>query len=245
MLRGLLAILVFAVLTAVFGSVLTLWGFLRPSSNLVVRLGRVWSRSLLATIGARVRYHGLERIPRGPCILLSNHASVVDIWVLFPIMPEAARFVAKEDLFRTPFMGWALRATGFVPIDRTNRTRAIRSLEQAAGTIRAGRSVVMFPEGTRSTDGRLLPFKKGAFHLALAAGVPVVPITIRGAHERVRARSIRVRPGSVDLFVDDPIDVAAFGKSDTQGLSDAVRAVIEGRLAAGEHADAGPRAEAG
>ena len=235
MIRGLLAIFVFAILTPLFGSAATLWSFVHPHSNLVVRLGRVWSRALLATVGARVRYHGLEHLPHdSPCILLSNHASVVDIWVLFPIIPEATRFVAKEVLFRTPFLGWALHATGFVPIDRANRTRAIRSLEEAAARIRRGRSVVMFPEGTRSPDGRLLPFKKGAFYLAVSAGVPVVPITIVGANERVKPGSIRVRTGPVDVYVDHPIEVAGFGATGTDALARAVRAIIEGRLASGE-----------
>ncbi len=228
MLRGIWVRCVLVLLTAVLAGSVTLLVLLVPRwSNLIVHAGRLWSRALLAAAGARVRFHGLEHAyEHDPCIFIANHQSMVDIWAMLSFVPPNTRFVAKRELFRIPVFGWALATTGCIPINRESRSEAIRSLGLAGERIRGGRSVVLFPEGSRSRDGSLGPFKKGAFHLALQAGVPVVPVAITGSFESVPPRRLRVRPGPVDVFVEHAIDVTPFQPEDSAGLLEHVRRVI-------------------
>jgi len=202
--------------------------------NLTVHVGRIWSRLLLAAAGARVTYHGLDHARgRLPCIFIANHQSFIDVWVMMCLVPPTTRFVAKRELFRIPVFGWVLSASGCIPIDRGNRSQAIRSLEAAAERIRGGTSVVLYPEGTRSTDGRLQPFKKGAFHLALQAGVPIVPVAITGSFDVLAPVRLLARPGPVSVHVEPPIDVAPFQPGDSDGLLAVVRSAIEARFQSG------------
>jgi 1-acyl-sn-glycerol-3-phosphate acyltransferase len=232
MIRGLVVYTVIVLLSPILAAPTALVILLFPRfSDLVIRVGKLWSQVMLATVGATVVYHGRENLDRSlPCIYLVNHQSSVDIWVLLTVLPRSARFVAKRELFRIPVFGWLLSAADFVPVDRGNRAAAIRSLEVAAERVRAGRSLVLFPEGSRSRNGKLEPFKKGAFHLALAAGVPVVPIAIRNSFEVMPPGSLRVRPGPVHVTIEPPIDVAPFQPDDHEGLLRVVRAVIERRI---------------
>jgi len=230
-LRGLWAFLVFTLVTPLCGIPAAVISLLRRGSDVTMRVGRLWSRAMLWAVGARVRYEEIERMTaRLPCIYISNHQSNVDIWALIRVLPAATRFVAKESLFRVPALGWAMAASGFIPIDRSNRGRAIRSLRAAAARIRDGRPVVLFPEGTRSPDGTLGEFKKGPFHLALQAGVPLVPIAISGSGSILPPRSIRCRPGPVLVRFLEPIDPTPFAPSDHDGLRAAVRRAIAGAL---------------
>jgi 1-acyl-sn-glycerol-3-phosphate acyltransferase len=231
MLRGILVLATFLVLTPILGLTAVLWTWIDPASDAILRVGAIWSRAHLTVAGCRLSSAGRDNVPdNGPCILLCNHASVVDIWAMLLLSPPRTRFVAKDELFRMPFLGWALRVSGFVPIDRSNRERAVASLKQAAATVEAGQSILMFPEGTRSRDGRLLPFKRGAFHLALEAGVPVVPVTILGSFDRIPRTRFRARPGPVEVVFDRPIDVTPYRPADVRGLSDRVREVLARRL---------------
>jgi 1-acyl-sn-glycerol-3-phosphate acyltransferase len=235
MLRGLWTLCVLVVMTAVLGVPTLVTAALSPGrSDVVMHLGRIWSAALLRASGARVHYHGLERT-RGalPCLFVANHQSSVDIWALLRVMPTRARFVAKQELFRIPLFGRILAATGFVPIDRGNRAEAIRSLDRAARAVRSGRSLVLFPEGTRSRDGRLQPFKKGAFHLALRSGAPIVPVAIAGSFAVMPRSVFPVRPGRVDVWFEPPIDVAAYQPDGHEELRRRAQAAIAGRLGAG------------
>ena len=232
MLRGIWVRFVLVVMTPLVGLPATIVALLVPRwSNAVMHAGRIWSRSLLAAAGARVTYHGLEHVDHdNPCIFIANHQSMVDIWVLFDFIPPSTRFVAKRELFKIPVFGWALSAAGCISIDRANRANAIRSLSIAAERIRSGRSVILFPEGTRSSDGRLQRFKKGAFYLAVQAGVPVVPVAITGSFAVVPPRKLRVSPGPVEVYIEPPIDVASFQPENTNGLLALVHETIERRF---------------
>lgn len=240
MVRACIVLASTAVLTAVLGTAVLVASLVRPGCNAIIVLGRLWSDLLLRVCGIEVRRIGLDRgTSRMPCVFVSNHASVVDIWALLISVPDATRFVAKDALFRVPIFGWALAASGFIPIDRTNRARAMDSLERAAARIREGRPILVFAEGTRSPDGRLLPFKKGAFHLAIAAGVPIVPVTVRGSAARIPARALRVFPGPpVDVVFDEPVETAGLGRGDVDDLVARVRGTIAARLAEGPEARA-------
>jgi len=231
MIRGVWTMVVFGVLTLLFGLPAAIAGLFRPGGDTCNRAARPWSRGLLAAAGARPHYHGLDNMTAAlPCVFVSNHLSVVDIWVLLAVLPLSVRFAAKKSLFRWPVLGWALTTSGFVPIDRSDRANSIRSLREASQRIRQGTSILMFPEGTRSRDGRLMPFKKGPFHLALDAGVPVVPITIRGTDRVVPPGSLRAQPGDVQVIFDAPIPVGRFRPGDVDGLRDATRDTIAARL---------------
>lgn len=228
MLRGLWTYFLLVVATLAFGLPATLVSLLRRETDFTMNMGRRWSRVMLWASGGRVRYHDAKHMAAAlPCVYISNHASNLDIWALFGILPPAARFVAKQSLFRVPVLGWALATSGFIPIDRGHRKRALRSLQLAAEKIRGGRSVILFAEGTRSRSGRLGEFKKGPFHLALRARAPVVPIAISGSFRVLPPGALRVRPGPVDVRVFPPIDVAPFLPADVDGLRARVRAVIE------------------
>jgi 1-acyl-sn-glycerol-3-phosphate acyltransferase len=196
----------------------------------VFRLGRLWSRAHLKVMGIAPVYSGLEHAAgEAPRIFLANHLSTLDIWVLAPVLPVTTRFVSKRTIFWIPVLGQAMAVAGFIPIDRKDRASAIRSLSRATETIRGGASVILFPEGTRSRDGRLARFKRGSFHLALEAGVPVVPVAISGTFEVVRPRSIVVHPGPVRVRFAPPIDVAAYA-GNLDGLLEAVRGSIAAML---------------
>jgi 1-acyl-sn-glycerol-3-phosphate acyltransferase len=224
-----LVLLVMTMLCATPVAILTL---LVPRwSNLVIHVGRFWSRTMLATSGAHVTVHGHQHTrTHAPCIFIANHQSIVDVWVMLSLVPPNTRFAAKHELFRIPVLGWALANTGCIPINRGNRTEAIRSLGVAAERIRTGRSVVLYPEGTRSRDGSLQPFKKGAFHLAVQAGVPIVPVAITGSFDVVPPGRLRVTPGPVEVFIEPPIDVTPYQPGDHAGLLRVVHASIARRF---------------
>jgi 1-acyl-sn-glycerol-3-phosphate acyltransferase len=227
MLRGLFATMVLVIATSILGIPAIVLSLLRRGSDATMRMGKLWSTTMLWAVGARVSYRGLDHMRAHiPCIYIANHQSNVDIWALIQALPPPTRFVAKESIFRIPVLGWAMAAAGFVPIDRSNRNRAVRSLHVAAERIRSGRPVVLFPEGTRSTIGSMLPFKKGPFHLALQAGVPVIPVAISGSGSILPRRSLRVSPGPVTVSFLSPIDVSEFQPDDHNGLLDRVRGAL-------------------
>lgn len=235
MVRTVIALTVAALLTVLLGAPAVIVSLLLPGSDVTMRLGRLWSRGILAAAGVRARYEGLENATgQGPRLFLANHQSILDIFVLVPVLPPAARFVAKRSLFWIPFFGWSLKVSGFIPIERGTTRRAYESLERAAATIRDGRPVVLFPEGTRSRDGRLGPFKRGAFVVALRAGVPVVPVAISGTGRALRPGTLRLRPGPVRAVFASPLDPSRY---EAQALMDAVRQEIARRLDPEEPAD--------
>jgi 1-acyl-sn-glycerol-3-phosphate acyltransferase len=230
MLRGIFTILTFVVVTTVLGIAAIVSGLVTGRTTVVFRLGRLWSRAHLKVMGIAPVYSGLEHAAgEAPRIFLANHLSTLDIWVLAPVLPVTTRFVSKRTIFWIPVLGQAMAVAGFIPIDRKDRASAIRSLSRATETIRGGASVILFPEGTRSRDGRLARFKRGSFHLALEAGVPVVPVAISGTFEVVRPRSIVVHPGPVRVRFAPPIDVAAYA-GNLDGLLEAVRGSIAAML---------------
>jgi 1-acyl-sn-glycerol-3-phosphate acyltransferase len=192
---------------------------------------RWWSRTLLFVCGVRVRVRGLGHIPKGQsCVFAANHQSYLDIPVVFGWLPVNFRIMAKASLFHIPFLGWHLRRSGHMPIHRDNPRRAARSLLEAAGHVREGTPVFVFPEGGRSRDGRLGEFKAGTFLLAIKAGVPVVPMTIRGTREALPMNSWNIRAADVELILHEPIPAEAMRAGRAEELAARVRAVIASGL---------------
>ncbi|WP_242341432.1 MULTISPECIES: lysophospholipid acyltransferase family protein [Anaeromyxobacter] len=191
-----------------------------------------WSRSILRLAGARVRVLRLPPLPDGPLIFASNHESALDILALVARLPRTVRFIAKLELFKIPVFGLYMRLGGHIPVDRGNHARAIESLRQAGAAVRGGTSLIVFPEGTRSTDLRVHPFKKGPFVVAMEAGVPVVPVAISGAGRITPKRAIAVYPGEIRIALGDPVDPRAFPNK-TALLVEVRRRVIEQHLAIG------------
>jgi len=188
---------------------------------------RLWGPILILTGGAKVVVTGQENVdPKRPTIYVSNHQSTLDIPIHFVAVPVNFRFVAKHQLKYVPLIGWYLWLAGHVFINRGRRDKAIASLDAAAQKIRNGTSVFLYPEGTRSDDGRVLPFKKGPFALALMARVPVVPITIEGSGTVMPKNSWNIQPGPVYVKIGKPIDTTGFAEDDREGLARAVRDVI-------------------
>jgi 1-acyl-sn-glycerol-3-phosphate acyltransferase len=168
-----------------------------------------WARVILKISGVRATIKGKEKLEQSKSyIYVANHASMFDVWILFVLLPGQIRFVFKKELTRIPIFGWVLRHSGHVVLDRSSRNY-LRSLEEARVLIERGRSVVIFPEGTRTADGKLQPFKRGSFALALRALATIIPITINGSFKIFRKGSMRIHPGDVEVVVGDPIEVAS------------------------------------
>jgi 1-acyl-sn-glycerol-3-phosphate acyltransferase len=160
-------------------------------------------------------------------VFMANHHSHFDVLALLHALPFDLRAVAKKELAYVPVFGWALAAAGFIFVDRSSRDRAIDSLRRAAEVLRAGRSILVFAEGTRSPDGSLLPFKKGGFMMALECGAEVVPVAVIGSREVLAKHSLRVRPGTIRVRVMPPIGTAGRGIVARDALMAEVRAAIE------------------
>lgn len=204
----------------------------RVSSDICDRRLDAWSRRLLEQAKIDLSVHGLERAPAGEAfVVMSNHQSLYDIPVVFQALERRVRMVAKEELFRVPVWSRAMRASGFVDVDRKNRERAIQSLARAKTALARGTSIWIAPEGTRSATGALLPFKKGGFHLALDTGARILPITIVGTRDVLLARGWTVHPGGpVQLHVHAPVDPTAYGVERKEQLIEAVRERIASML---------------
>lgn len=198
------------------------------SGNCVHSIGRLWSRILLFLSGVTVEVKGLENILAGkPQILASNHQGAFDILALQAFIPIQFRWVAKRSLFKIPIIGWSMSFAGYVGIDRERAGSAYKSIEAAADKVKSGTSVLIFPEGTRSASGELLPFKRGSFLLAVKSGVPVIPISITGTKDIMKRESILIKPGAINIVVGKPIQTTGV---DEKVLMNEVRKAIEGGL---------------
>lgn len=187
-----------------------------------------WSRQILRAAGTPVEVEGLHRIPDGPVVYAANHSSTFDIWALAATLPGSVRMVAKQELARIPLLGRAMVTAGHVVIDRPHPRRALEAYERAAAVIRSGVSAVVFPEGTRSRTGELLPFKNAPFGLAIAAQVPIVPVYVRNTFEIMPKGGFLLRPRPIQIEVGDPIPTTGMPLERRQELRDRVHTAILG-----------------
>jgi 1-acyl-sn-glycerol-3-phosphate acyltransferase len=191
----------------------------------------MWSRMIARTVGARVTVHGAEHLREGESyVFLSTHQSYMDIPVMLGYLPARLRIAAKREVFMIPFLGWHMRRGGHISINRDSTEEAVASLRRAASEIRPGLSVFLFPEGTRTRDGSLQPFKKGGFRFALQTRLPVVPVIIKGTRQLLPRDSIIFRPGSVQMHLGQPIPTAKLNDPDLPVLMQQVRDAMLKRL---------------
>ena len=201
------------------------------TSDRVIDLARLWSRIVLGFAGVKVQVQGANRLSRNQTyVFMANHLSAVDIWALYVALPVRVRMIAKKQLSMIPLFGWAMASGRFIFVDRGNAVAARRSIEEAKRRIRGGHSVLIFPEGTRSRDGRLGAFKKGGFHLAIDSGVPVVPVALVGTRECMPRSSLLLRSGVVRVTFGEPVPTTGLTDSDRHVLLERVRSTIGGML---------------
>ncbi|MCK4640480.1 MAG: 1-acyl-sn-glycerol-3-phosphate acyltransferase, partial [Candidatus Marinimicrobia bacterium] len=176
----------------------------------------VWSRIVLILLGVKLNVSGKEHLPeKGPGVIIINHESALDIPIAVAGLQAPVRFMAKRELFKVPIFGWCLALCNHIPIDRQNRKKAIKSINKVSKKlIRKRIFVIVSPEGTRSHDGQIRPYKKGAFRLADAENLPLIPVTIMGARYCIPKKSFNVVPGNVDIVIDKPVYVHQFANVD-------------------------------
>jgi 1-acyl-sn-glycerol-3-phosphate acyltransferase len=182
-------------------------------------MARLWSALILWMFGIKVHSRGADVLdPSKHYIYVSNHASAFDIPAAIAGIPDDIRFVLKKELTRVPIWGWALRYGHYITIDRGNARDALKSLDEAANRMRNGASVILFGEGTRTKDGKLQPLKRGAFSLALKAGIPIVPVTINHTFKILPRGSLRVKPADIEIVFDKPIPIDGIQGRDGEEL---------------------------
>lgn len=227
MMRSALLVTLGIAITAFFSFWSVVFSFFANSENNVHKVARIWGSILLKISSTKVQVIGKENVLRGkPQIFMANHQSDFDILIALAYIPGQFRWIAKKELFAIPVFGQAMRSAGYIEIDRQNHEKAMHSLDLAALRIREGKSVMTFPEGTRSRDGEIKAFKQGLFYLAIQSGVPIVPISIIGSGAIMPKRSLKVKPGKITLVIDKPITVKGFALENRQELINQVRQVI-------------------
>lgn len=181
--------------------------------------------------GTKIKVMGLDKIdPAGTYIFMSNHVSNLDPAILIPLIPRRSSVLVKKELWRIPILAKALDLASLVPVDRSNREAAIQSVKRASEVMRQGINMIVYPEGTRSLDGRLLPFKKGPFHLAAETGFPIVPITMLDTFEMMPKGKFAAKGGTARVIFHPPIDPKNF--SSREELTQAVESAIKSALPA-------------
>ncbi len=216
--------------TLVIGSYLIVLVRIRPRTPQVPRAMRLWAKIFLFATGTRTDVEGADRIdPSGSYVFTGNHTSNLDIPVIMGRLPVSVRFLAKKELFKVPILGGAMRAIHMVETDRKAGPAARRAInEQVAAVLDEGLSLMIFPEGTRSKDAEMMPFKKGAFRIAVDNRMPVVPVTIVGAHAAWKPDAKLVFGGRIRLVIHDPIPTADLGATDLDDLRDRAHRIVGG-----------------
>ena len=230
----------FVVIAAMFayifliGTPFLIYAVLTGNTDPIYGAGRLGTKFLMWLAGVRLEVHGLDKIPAGRAVVfMPNHQSNCDAPALFSILP-AVLILAKKEFFQIPVLNRGMVLRGFIPVDRKNRERAIEAVEQAARSLRAGHSFLVFPEGTRSPDGRLQPFKKGAFAMAIKAAVPIIPITVSGGSKIMPKDKFAVHPGLLRITFHDPVSTEGLTLDDRNKVMECVRQAILANLAEDE-----------
>jgi 1-acyl-sn-glycerol-3-phosphate acyltransferase len=214
----------------IVGPPLILYAWITKDPDPVYWAGVKGVMFFVRAVGVRVRVLGLERIPSGVCLFVANHTSSADAPAVVGAIPRRIAIILKESLFKFPIVGQAFSSAHFVPVNRNVHDSAIASVEKATEILRAGQSFLIYPEGTRSPDGRLQRFKKGAVVMAINAGVPIVPMACSGAHRIMGKRSLVIHSGEIVVEFLDPIDTKGYSIEQRDILNEKVRAAMAAGL---------------
>ncbi len=219
-----------SVYTLVLGPPLILYTLVTRSPDLLYWVGVKGLVFITRVAGMRVQVEGRENIPTGVCLFAANHTSNADAAAIVGAIPRRLAIFGRKSLFEIPIVGLAFRLAKFVPVDRGNRDAALASVKQAVEYIKTGLSFLVYPEGTRSPDGRMHRFKKGSFVMAIEAGVPIVPVVCSGAHRIMKKNSLVIHPGRVTVRFGKPIDVSGYTVEQRSVLAQQVHDVIAAQL---------------
>jgi 1-acyl-sn-glycerol-3-phosphate acyltransferase len=204
--------------------------FLQTQKKFLHWLARQWSKLLLLISGVKLEIQGKEKIdPSRYYIIMSNHQSYFDIFLLL-FLPVFVHWLAKKELFRIPIFGMILKWMGSIEVDREDRVKGYWSIKQAVEKIKGGATVLIFPEGTRSATGELLPFHKGGFSLAILSGAPILPITIKGTNRVMPKGFFRVFPGATQVIIHDPVETKNLSLKDRDWLQEKIREILQKNL---------------
>lgn len=205
---------------------------LTGNENFIYIPVRFFVRSGLKLCRVKVVVDGLNQLDSAKTYVFTpNHQSIIEVPLMVTFLGRNTAFLAKKELFKFPVFGTGMMQIGIIPVDRSNSAAAIESARRATRNLKAGKSYVVYPEGTRSPDGRLLPFKKGAFLMAVDAGVPVVPITVSGSSRVMPKGKVRILPGTIRLTIHEPISTDAYSRANVSELVHLVRARVISALA--------------
>lgn len=222
--------------TLFLGTSAVITAYISKKENLAHLVGRLWGNVNLWTAGVKVKISGLKNIELSQSyVYAANHQSWFDIFAILGRLPVQFRWLAKEELFKIPVLGQAMASIGYIPINRNDRRKAFKSINKAADRVQKGTSVVIFPEGTRSTDGVLQDFKKGGFILAIHSQQPIVPISISGSHHILPKKGDwKIEPGTIHITIGKPIPTAGLDTKRRDTLIAAVREAIRANLTRSE-----------
>ena len=230
-LRTLFVLPCYIILSIVFSLVALLMTLFDSSGNRSHRVAALWANLVLMISGVRTQVFNPEvLVPGQSYIFAANHRSAYDIPVLLAKLPIQFRWLAKDSLFKIPLFGWAMKRTGYIPINRSNPKQAYQSLLAAAKKVNQGTSVVIFPEGTRQETDHLGEFKKGGFILALKSKKPIVPIGIQGSARILPKKGFRITPGTIQVILGNPIPTEGYKAKEADILMQKVREAIEENL---------------
>jgi 1-acyl-sn-glycerol-3-phosphate acyltransferase len=200
---------------------------LNPGGRINHRLAGLWGKIAIWANRVKVRVEGIKHVPgQGPFVFMSNHQGSYDIFALLGYLPFQFKWLAKKEIFSIPILGWAMKATGYIFIDREGTRETVKAMNEAAERIHEGMSVLIFPEGSRSPDGSIQPFKKGGFTLAIKSKVPIVPIAITGSGEIVPKGKMRVYPGTISIRIGRPVETKESTLKDREALMGQVHDII-------------------
>jgi len=218
--------------TLVLGSLVMIAYLFDRSGRTGHGIARQWAKVAVWVSCVKIRIEGLEHIPgEGPYLFMSNHQGAYDIFALEGHLPFHFKWLAKKELFSIPVLGWAMAAAGYIFIDREGTRETVKAMNEAAQKIHDGMSVVIFPEGSRSPDGSIQPFKKGGFSLAIKSGAPIIPIAISGSREIMPKERLIVRPGEIRIRIGQPIETQHWALRDWKLLMEKVRQAISREFA--------------
>ena len=215
--------------TLLFGLPAVIAAFVPPRGDWFLRFARGWARTILFMSGVPLRVSGRERLASlasGSAVIVANHESLADILVLLASLPIQVRFLAKRRIFSVPVLGWSIRAAGFIPVDRGDHRRGAATFEAAMARLQGGRSVIVFPEETRTRTGELLPFKKGAALLALRSGLPILPVGIAGTRQVLPRDTLLPTAGHAAVVIGEPIPVEGRPVTERAKLTEEARTAV-------------------